>query len=198
MCFLPTASGDSASYIRRFYRSFGKLSCKPAHLSLFRPPDNLESFVLAHDVVYVGGGNTKNLLALWRDWRLDRILRKAWRQGIVLCGVSAGSICWFEEGLTDSFGSRLERLQCLGLLRGSNCPHFDGEPERQPRYHQLVSRGAMKAGIAADDGVALHYVDRKLAHVVSSRPEAAAYSLKRTAGGLKETRLEARYLGRRS
>ena len=198
VCFVPTASGDAASYIGRFYRAFGKHSCKTSHLSLFRPPEKLESFVLAQDIVYVGGGNTKNLLALWREWRLDRILRKAWRQGVVLCGVSAGSICWFEEGLTDSFGSRLQRLPCLGFLGGSNCPHYDGEPERQPRYRQLIGRGKMKSGIAADDGIALHYVGRKLMHVVSSRPDASAYSLRRIASGLIEKRLETRYLGKRS
>lgn len=195
ICFLPTASAESESYIQRFLDVYAKLPCKPSVLSLFRPPGDLAQFVLGQDVIFVGGGNTKSMLALWREWRLDRILRRAWRNGVVLSGISAGSICWFEEGLTDSIPTKLGRLACLGFLAGSNCPHYDGEAERRPRYRQLVARGAMRAGLAADDGVALHFRGRRLAGIVSSRRDASAHSLKRTASGLKETTLEARYLG---
>ena len=94
VCFLPTASGDADGYVVRFYAAFMKLRCQPSHLSLFEPPKNLEAFVLSQDAIYVGGGNTKNMLALWQEWKLDRILRKAWRQGVVLGGISAGSVCW--------------------------------------------------------------------------------------------------------
>lgn len=195
VCFLPTASGDADGYIVKFYAAFGKLPCQPTHLSLFRPPEDLESFILSRDAIYVGGGNTKNMLALWHEWKLPRILRKAWRQGIVLGGISAGSICWFEEGLTDSIPSKLTALTCLGFLKGSNCPHYDGEPRRRSTYQRLIKSGKMKQGLAVDDGVALHFVGKKLAHVVSSRPSAAAYTVKRSDSGVEETEITTQYLG---
>lgn len=195
VCFLPTASGDADGYIVKFYAAFGKLRCQPTHLSLFHPPANLEAFVLSQDAIYVGGGNTKSLLALWREWKLDRILRKAWRQGVVLGGISAGSICWFEEGLTDSIAGRLTVLRCLGLLNGSNCPHYDGEAKRRPVYQRLIRQGKMKAGLAADDGIALHFIGRKLTRVVSSRPNASAYKVRETAGAVKEEKIASEYLG---
>ena len=195
VCFVPTAAGDADGYTVRFYAAFSKLGCKPTHLSLFRPPANLEAFVLAQDAVYVGGGNTKNLLALWREWRLDRILRKAWRQGTVLGGVSAGSICWFEQGLTDSLPGKLSVLPCLGFLKGSNCPHYDGEPKRRPAYQRFIRQGKMKSGLAADDGVALHFIGTRLAHCVSSRQNASAYRVTRAGGTVREEKVEARYLG---
>lgn len=196
ICFVPTASGDADGYVVKFYAAFGKLRCRPCHLSLFRPPPgNLEAFLLAQDAFYVGGGNTKSLMALWREWRLDKYLAKAWRNGVLLGGISAGSICWFEQGLTDSVPGKLTVLPCLGLLKGSNCPHYDGEPRRRPAYRRLIRSGRMSDGIAADDGVALHFAGRKLAHVVSSRPEAAAYRVRRTDGEAREQRIAARYLG---
>lgn len=178
ICFIPTASGDSDSYIARYYNFFEKQNCKPSHLSLFKPPTrDLEDFLLEKDIIYVGGGNTKNLLVLWKEWGLDLILKKAWEQGTVLAGVSAGSICWFEEGVTDSYGEGLEPIKCLGILKGSNCPHYDGESDRRPSYHELVAEGKMKSGIATDDGVALHYIDQELSKIVSSRPNAKAYKV---------------------
>lgn len=196
VCFLPTASGDSEGYIYRFYKAFQEHDCEPSHLSLFRPPTNdLESFVLEKDVIYVGGGNTKNLLVLWREWGLDRILKTAWESGVVLAGVSAGSICWFEEGITDSFGTKLERLSCLGFLPGSNCPDYDGESERRPAFHRLLSEGEIGSGIAADDGVALHFVDKELKAVVSSRPDARAYRLRLVENEVIEEAIVPTYLG---
>ncbi|WAH36087.1 Type 1 glutamine amidotransferase-like domain-containing protein [Alicyclobacillus dauci] len=198
VCFIPTASGDSEGYIERFYNSFSKLDCTPTHLSLFRPTfTDLRSFVLSQDAVYVGGGNTKNLLALWREWGLDIILREAWEKGIVLAGLSAGSLCWFEEGVTDSFGEKLEPLKCLGFLGGSHCPHYDGEINRRPSYQGMVAEGVLKPGLAADDGVALHFLDDDLAHIVSSRPDARAYRLTRNAqdGSALEEELVPDFLG---
>ncbi len=195
VCFVPTASGDSDRDVVNFYTSYGRLSCRPSHLSLFHPPEKLEAFVLSQDAVYVGGGNTKSMLALWREWGLDRIFRKAWRRGVVLGGVSAGSICWFEQGLTDSITGTLTVLPCLGLLKGSNCPHYHNQPKRRPAFRRLIQAGKMKAGLAADDAVALHFIGRRLAHIVSSRPEAAAYRVKKAAGGLAETKITPRYLG---
>lgn len=176
VCFIPTASGDSEDYINRFYQSFKTHDCEPSHLSLFHPPtSDLESFIMEKDIVYVGGGNTKNLIALWRDWGLDKILRRAWEAGVVLAGVSAGSICWFEEGITDSFGAELDRLSCLGFIPGSNCPHYDGETERRPTFHRLLEEQRVVPGLAADDGVALHFVEQDLFKIVSSRPGSRAY-----------------------
>jgi dipeptidase E len=178
ICFLPTASGDSDNYISRFYDFFEQQNCKPSHLSLFKPHTrDFESFLLEQDIIYVGGGNTKNLLTLWKEWGVDTILKKAWEQGIVLAGISAGSICWFEEGITDSFGDKLEPLKCLGFLQGSNCPHYDGESNRRPSYREQVAKGEIKPGIATDDGVALHYIDHALSSVVSSRINAKAYKV---------------------
>ncbi|MBU8917784.1 Type 1 glutamine amidotransferase-like domain-containing protein [Bacillus sp. FJAT-29953] len=195
ICFVPTASGDSDNYVSDFYRFFEKMPCEPSHLSLFRPPTrDLESFVLEKDIIYVGGGNTKNLLVLWKEWGLDKILKKAWNQSIVLAGISAGSICWFEEGVTDSFGGGLEPIKALGFLKGSNCPHYDGEEDRRPAYHRLVGTGALGGGIAADDGVAIHFIDQDVHKIVSSRPNAKAYSLSFD-NKVIETELRTEYLG---
>jgi dipeptidase E len=173
ICFIPTASGDAEGYIERFYKAFETENCVPAHLSLFSPPQNLEEFVKKQDIFYVGGGNTKNLLALWREWGLDQLLKNAYEEGKVLAGLSAGSLCWFEEGVTDSFGP-LRGLQCLGFISGSHCPHYDGEEERRPAYQRLIMEG-LKPGFAADDGAALHFINGKLQRAVSSREQAKTY-----------------------
>lgn len=192
ICFVPTASGDADSYIEKFYDFFSQQECEPSHLSLFKPPTrDLERFVLEQDIIYVGGGNTKNLLVLWKEWGLDRILKKAWEQGIVLAGLSAGSICWYEEGVTDSYGDKLEPLQALGFLKGSHCPHYDGEAERRPSYRQFVDQGTLGTGVAADDGAAIHYIDEQIKYVVSSRPQAKAYRVSKDG----EEELATRYLG---
>lgn len=195
ICFLPTASGDSEQYISRFYSFFNDQNCEPSHLSLFNPPSrDLESFVLEKDILYVGGGNTKNLLALWKEWGLDRILRKAWEEGVILAGLSAGAICWFEQGVTDSYGDGLEPINCLGFLKGSNCPHYDGEAERRPAYHKLMETNKLHSGIALDDGVAIHYKEQEIHKIVSSRPNAKAYSVS-LEKGITERELHAEYLG---
>jgi peptidase E len=195
VCFLPTASGDAEGYSLKFYASFASLECQPSHLSLFRPPTaDLESFILEKDVVYVGGGNTRSMLALWREWRLDAILLQALKNGVVLAGVSAGAICWFEQGVTDSIPGRLSPLTCLGFLPGSCCPHFDGEAARRPAYHQLVADGCIAAGYGIDDGAAVHFVDGALHAVLSSKPTAKAYRIEQHSGAVNETPLESRYL----
>jgi peptidase E len=191
ICFIPTASGESLKYIVDFYRAFGAFECKPSHLSLFDPPTaDIESYLLGHDAIYVGGGNTKSMLALWKEWKLDVYLRKAWTQGIVLGGISAGGLCWFEEGVTDSIPGPLTPLKCLGFLPGSHCPHYDGEVERRPAYHRMVKEG-MASGIAVDDHVALHYIDGKLEKVVKANAEGAAYHVHVLNGRLMEEKIEA-------
>src|SRR5678810_1145979 len=125
VCFLATASGDAESYIDSFYTAFRKLPCRPTHVPLFARTPDLKTVLLEQDVIYVGGGNTKSMLAIWREWGIPDLLREAWNGGTVLCGVSAGAICWFAEGVTDSIPGELTALPCLGFLPGSCCPHYD-------------------------------------------------------------------------
>ncbi|MEP7200428.1 MAG: peptidase E [Chloroflexota bacterium] len=196
VCFLPNATADPVNQTLRFYTTVAELECRPSHLNLFAPPTaDLESFLLEKDVIYVGGGNTKTMLATWREWKLDEILRKAWERGIVLTGVSAGAICWFEQGLTDSIPGPFTMLPCLGFLPGSCSPHYDGEVERRPMFHQRMANDEMMAGLAADDGAALHFVGTELARVVTSRPNAKAYAVEKVDGVVRERVLDVTYLG---
>jgi peptidase E len=188
VCLIPTAGGEKPEGIINFYAASVPLDFIPTHLSLFSPPSaDLRAFLLAQDLIFVGGGNTKSMLALWREWEVDRILREAWRQGIVLAGGSAGSICWFEQGTTDSIPGPLTPLDCLGFLPGSHSPHYDSEPERRPTYHRLLADGRIKPGYAADDAVGLHFVGERLYKAVSARPTAKAYHLDLVGGEVRET-----------
>jgi dipeptidase E len=195
ICFLPTASGDAADYIARFYAAFPSHRCEPSHLLLFsRRVDDLRDYLRRQDIVYVGGGNTANMLAIWRVHGLDQVLREVAASGIILGGVSAGALCWFEGGITDSFGTRVQPLRDgLGLVTGLFCPHFDSEPSRRAAYHQLVAATG-QGGFAAEDGVALHLIDGRLARVVASRPAARAYRVEVVDGAVVERVLEPRLL----
>lgn len=196
VCFIATASGDAQSYIERFYESFKKHNCAPSHLSLFRGhTPEIEKFILEQDVLYVGGGNTRNLLTLWKDWGVDKAIRRAYENGTVLAGISAGSICWFEQGVTDSVPGKLSSLNCLGWLKGSNCPHYDGEAERRPRYHELLKNGEICDGLATDDGVGAHYINEEISGFVSSHPSKRAYSLSCNRGEVIEEIHMPQYLG---
>jgi dipeptidase E len=191
--FVPTASAESRDYVVRAYDAFaGRADVD--HLDLFPwPRAELRDLVLAQDLVYVGGGNTANMLAIWREHGLDEIVRDAWQAGVVLAGVSAGMICWFEAGVTDSYGPQLEGMECLGLIPGSACPHYDGEALRRPRFHELVA-GGIPGGWAADDGVALHFEGWDLSEAVTALPGKAAYHVEPRDGEVIEERLEARLL----
>ncbi len=196
ICFLPNASADPIEYAFRFYAAITQLECRPSHLSLFRPPTaDLESFLLEKDIIYVGGGNTKSMLALWHEWGLVDILREAWERGVVLAGVSAGAICWFEQGVTDSIPGPFTMLPCVGFLPGSCCPHYDSEVERRPRYHHLLAQDEILPGYAVEDGAALHFQDGELLRVVSSRPTATAYWVEKQSGEVQERLLANHYLG---
>jgi dipeptidase E len=190
VCFVPTAVGDDDSSVLRFYGLVPD-EARPSYLPFFPwPPNDLRSFALEQDVIFVSGGNTANMLAIWRVHRFDQILREAWEAGVVLTGWSAGMICWFEAGVTDSFGPQLDGMRDgLGFLAGSACPHYDGEELRRPVYRKLVADG-FPPGVAADDGVGLRYVGTELAEVVSVREGAGAYRV----GPDGETPLEARRL----
>ena len=194
--FLPTASGDSDNYVARFFTAFTRLPCRPEVLPLFRRTGrDLAESILRADLVFVGGGNTANMLAIWATHGVDSILRDAWERGIVLAGISAGAICWFEQGNTDSFGPSYAPMECLGFLPGSFCPHYDGEAERRPTYQRMVVEGEVQPGVAADDGCAVLYRGLEIADVVASRPGPCAWSVLTGEGGtLSETPLDARVL----
>jgi dipeptidase E len=177
VCAIPTAGGDAPAHIANFYRACALQDCRPSDLGLFeRTVPDLRGFVLDHDVVYVGGGNTASMLAVWRAHGLDEVLREAHEAGVVLCGVSAGMNCWFQASVTDSFdlASLAALHDGLGLLPGSACPHYDGEPLRRPTYRALVA-GGFPAGYAADDAAGLHFSGGELREVVSIREGGTAY-----------------------
>jgi len=194
VAFVPTASGEPDHYIASFYAAFLKLGCRPSVLTLFKRTPDLRSFLLAQDVIYVGGGNTKSLLAVWRDWGIAEVIREAWESGVVLAGVSAGAICWFEQGLTDSFSDGLRPLACLGFLPGSCCPHYDGEPQRRPSYHRLLASDDIFAGVAIEDWAGVHFKEREIYRVISSKRGARAYSLRSVYGSVQEVALPGEFL----
>jgi len=183
---IPTARGDDAGYVEKFHAAFGELGARTAHLSFFERTPDVRALVLAQDAIFVGGGNTKSMLAVWREWGLPEILREAYDAGIVLGGQSAGAICWFEQGVTDSWADRLRPLDCLGFLPGSCCPHYDGEIERRPAYHALVRNGDLSSGYAIEDAVAAHFSNGRLARIVSKKPGAKAYYVSAEAGTIRE------------
>ena len=187
---IPTARGDDAGYIAKFHAAFSELGATTAHLPFFERTADLRALILAQDAIFVGGGNTKSMLAVWREWGLPALLREAYEKGIVLGGQSAGAICWFEQGVTDSWAEGLRPLDCLGFLSGSCCPHYDGEIERRPAYHALMQAGDIKAGYAIEDTVAVHFRDGRLERSVSKRAGARAYYVSVEAGSVKERALD--------
>jgi dipeptidase E len=196
VCFLPTASGDADHYIVRFYRTFGARGCETSHVSLFRRDEgasDVHEHLMTRDVVYVGGGSVISLLGTWRAHGLDVTLRCAWEAGVVLCGLSAGSLCWFEQGVT-AFHGEPRAVDGLGLLPYSNCVHFDKDPRRDQAYRRLLADG-MCPGYAAEDGAALHFAGERLARVVSSRPHATAYRMRSLGGHVQRRKLAAEFLG---
>jgi dipeptidase E len=191
VAFLGTAVGDGFPWITYFYESFPSSRCEPFHVRLFGVPDRPNDRLREADAVYVSGGNTANMLAVWRVHGVDATLRELWERGVVLTGSSAGAICWFEAGVTDSFSAELDPLDgCLGFLAGSMCPHYDGEERRRPVYTRLVGEGRLPAGLAADDGVGLHFTGTELTAIVTATPGKAAYRVERDG----ELRLDARLL----
>jgi len=195
--FLPTASGDTTAQINAFMQRFASRTCVAEHLSLFRLREArapLREIVLEQDVVYVGGGSMRNLLAIWRAHELESLLIEAWRAGVVLAGLSAGAMCWFQAGITRSSGPP-EPLAGLGLLDGSLSVHADGEPERLPVWLRQIREGRLPGGWALDDGVGLLFRGHRLARVVSSRPGAGAERADAVGGELVRRRIEPELLG---
>jgi dipeptidase E len=199
VCFLPTASGDADHYVVRFYRTFAARA-DASHVSLFRRDrtagaveGDARAHLLAQDLIYVGGGSVVSLLGTWRAHGLDAVLAEAWAAGVVLCGLSAGSLCWFEEAIT-AFHGPPQRVRGLGLLPFSNCVHYDGESARRDAFREQVAAG-MCGGYGCEDGAALRFVGRELAEVVASRPAARAHRVELRRGRVVEKPLDARYLG---
>lgn len=198
VCFVSTAAGDHPGYIERFHVAFEGHDCEHTDLQLFKPfswPDELEAHVLRQDVLYFSGGSTYNAITLWHQWKLTPLLRTAYERGAILTGLSAGAICWFEQGSTDSVGRELGVLDCLGWLPGSMTPHYDGELDRRPTLHGFLRDGRIRDGLAADDGAALHFVDERLERAVSSRPNARAYRVELHDGDVLETPITTHFLG---
>ena len=161
ICFLPTATGDNDSYIVRFYSTFNRLNCKPSHIEFFTRTTDIRNHIMEQDVVFVGGGNTKSMLAIWNDWGMSKLLNEAYNQGVIMSGVSAGAICWFTSGITDSWDNELRVLPCLDIISGTCCPHYDEEPSRISYVKKILLEKKVSNCIAIEGGSAIHFIDGK-------------------------------------
>ena len=175
ICFIPTATGDNEAYKVNFYSTFTNLNCYPSHLDFFKRTPDLNELILNQDAIFVGGGNTKSMLAVWKEWGLDKILKKAYLNGTVMSGVSAGAICWFQNGITDSWASNLKMMPCLNFVKGTCCPHYDEEPERKPAVEKLLLTNKIKNVYAVDGGAALHIKDEKVFKSVIFKKNKSSY-----------------------
>ena len=175
ICFIPTATGDNEAYKVNYYSTFTNLDCCPSHLDFFKRTPDLNDLILNQDAIFVGGGNTKSMLAVWREWGLDKILKKAYLNGTVMSGVSAGAICWFQNGITDSWASNLKMMPCLNFIKGTCCPHYDEEPERKPAVKNFLLRNKVKNVYAVDGGAALHIKDEKIFKSIIFKKNKSSY-----------------------
>jgi peptidase E len=198
VCVLNTAMGDDPGTFLWMYSWLSGVSARASHLQLFPMPNvaDPEDLLLSQDVIFVGGGSVANMVAVWRVHGLDRVMRAAWERGVVLAGISAGALCWFESGTTDSFGPELRPFTAgLAMLAGSYCPHYSSEPGRRPLYQSLVADGSLPPGIACDDGTAAHFADDTLAEIVADRPGQFGYRVTQDGtGGAAENALPTRLL----
>ena len=177
--FIPTASAEDKGYTVNFYKAFGKFNTSLSVLNFFQRTPRLDSLINKQDIIYVGGGNTKSMIAVWREWKLDKLLYKAYSKGAILCGVSAGAICWFEKGITDSWASNLNVMDCLSLLPGTCCPHYDSEPDRKPTVHNLIKSGKISDCYAVEDGAAIHFQNGKLRNSISFYKNSRSFLIKK-------------------
>jgi dipeptidase E len=193
IAFLGTATGDSSNYISLFYSSFSSLECKPSHLELFMiNHENWQEYLLSQDIIYVGGGNTFNMLAIWKAWGVDAILKKCYEKGIILTGSSAGSVCWFSGGNSDSFSqTKLYAVNGLGFLPFSHSPHYDGEQMRRPNYQDLIQKGELDSGYGIDDYAGIHFINQKIHKVWTTDEKAGVYFVAKNKEKVVEKRLEA-------
>src|SRR4030095_4438101 len=196
--FLPTAGGDHEDYIAKFYRSYKKLNCSPSHLSLSKktlPFRKLEQIILSQDVVFVGGGSPRFLMQVWRKCGMDKIIKKAWKQGIVMSGMSAGAICWYEDGFKNPKDNIWRRISCLGFLEASFCTHYDKSGGLRSAYRKMISSGELDSGYGVQDGVALHYIGTELKHVISDVPNAKAFYVRKSGFRVTEKEIKPSYIG---
>jgi peptidase E len=198
LCYLPTASADSATGALRWFQSCAELDVVPyvqnSFISSYSMGRSWEDVLLSMDGIVVSGGNTLNQQAIWRAQGIDQVLREAWDRGIVLGGASAGSLCWFEEGTTDSRPQELTKVECLGFLKGSHSPHYDGEAQRRPTYHRLIQTGVLKPGYACDNDAGLYFVDNEVRRAVRTREDANSYYVSLVGGRVIEERLESQMI----
>jgi len=175
ICFIPTATGDLDPYIVNYYSVFSKLDCDPSHISFFKRTIDLEEHILKQDAIFVGGGNTKSMLAVWKEWGLDLILKKAYDRGVVMSGVSAGAICWFKNGLTDSWASELKMMECMNFIPGNCAPHYDEEPERRPATKKFLQDQSITSMFGIEGGAALHFIDEQPNSTIRFKKNKNAY-----------------------
>ncbi len=198
ICFLGTASNDGKEYREMFYKFFKNMQCEPSHLSLMHPPGNIEAFIMDKDIIHVGGGNTNLIIDTWKKSGVDKIMKKAWEAGIILTGMSAGAICWFDDGITNPSAGKLTRLPCLGFINGSFCPHYYDRAELKEAFRKLILSGVLEEGYGAEDGAAIHFVDSEPIRIVTSRPGVTAYKVRKIRNKIVETPMPAMYLGKES
>ena len=189
VCFIPTATGDNDAYKVNFYSVFTQLGCNATHVDFFKRTIDLESHIANQDIIFVGGGNTKSMLAVWKDWGLDVILKEAYLNGVIMCGVSAGAICWFEKGISDSWAHDLAIIDCLGFVEGVCCPHYDEEPERKPSLSKFISNGEISDCFAIDGGCALHLKNDQVFKSISFKNGKNSFLVKNEEGRITETSL---------
>ena len=175
ICFIPTATGDDQAYIDTFYKAFNSLGCKTSHINFFKRTINLKEHILDQDIIYVGGGNTKSMLAVWKEWQLDKILFEAYNNKIIMSGVSAGAICWFKKGITDSWKDNQATLDCLNFVDGVCCPHYDEEPERIPYVKEILVNKEISSCYAIEGYAALHLIDDKPKYNVSFKEDTSCH-----------------------
>tara|TARA_B100000925_G_scaffold287580_2_gene267101 strand:+ start:465 stop:1160 length:696 start_codon:yes stop_codon:yes gene_type:complete len=179
ICFIPTATGDDESYKVSYYATLTKLNCNPTHLDFFKRTPNLEKIIMKNDIIFVGGGNTKSMLAVWRDWGLDIILKEAYESGVIMSGVSAGAICWFQKGITDSWANKLNIIDCLSFTKGNCCPHYDEEAERKPSLSNFILNEQINECFAIEGGCALHIKNDAVFKAVSFKEEKNSFLVKK-------------------
>ncbi len=192
--FVPTASGEDDRYIVNFYKCFSNLDCTPEHIKFFERTPRLDSTINKADIIYVGGGNTKSMLGVWKEWKFDNILHKAYKRGKVLCGVSAGAICWFKQGITDSWASNLNVMDCIGFIDGMACPHYQEEKERRPTVHEFLLKNKIKSGYAIDGGAAIHFFDGNYKDSLQFYKNSNVYYVSNRNGQIKEEQMKMRVL----
>ena len=175
ICFIPTATGDDQAYIDTFYKAFNSLGCITSHINFFKRTINLKEHILDQDIIYVGGGNTKRMLAVWKEWGLDKILFEAYKNKIIMSGVSAGAICWFKKGITDSWKDSQATLDCLNFVDGVCCPHYDEEPERIPYVKEILVNKEISSCYAIEGYAALHLIDDKPKYNVSFKEDTSCH-----------------------